>query len=107
MNRVAPRIKKSSRENPEVFRTPEHLSDLAYKNFNELAHRARLTPGTAVYANRMIREEVLTKQELIELRNIMTDETADTTEISREILGSEQTLQWIRDCLEGRIPAVN
>jgi hypothetical protein len=47
----------------------------------------------------MIREEAFSQEELIELRRIMTDETADTTEVSREILAGEATLDWIESVL--------
>ena len=37
--------------------------------------------------------------ELIELKGIMTDQEAPTTEISREILGGDDTLIWIERIL--------
>jgi hypothetical protein len=97
MRTVAPR-KRQLIEKPEVFRTPWQISDFVYEAFNGLAHRAKLTPGTAVYANRMCREESFTRSELIELKQIMTAE-APETEISAEILGRRDTLSWIDSIL--------
>jgi hypothetical protein len=98
MRTVAPR-KHKHRDKPEVFRTPEEISDLVYRNFNELAHKQKLSDGCAIYACRMCREESFTMDELTELKGIMTVPEADTTEISREILGAAETLGWIDSVL--------
>ena|ERR1700751_273263 len=98
MRTVAPRVRKFKETEP-VFRTPEEISDLVYRNFNSLAHQQKLTEGCAIYANRMCREEHFTMDELIELKGIMTDQEAPTTEISREILGGDDTLIWIERIL--------
>jgi hypothetical protein len=98
MRTLAPR-KKRIEGKPPVYRTPEPLSDLVYLSYNQLVHRASLSDGCAVFASRMIREEAFSQEELIELRRIMTDETADTTEVSREILAGEATLDWIESVL--------
>jgi hypothetical protein len=94
MRTLAPRKKKFKEIEP-VYRTPEQLSDLVYLSYNQLVHRASLSDGCPVFASRMIREEHFTVDELLELRRIMTDEEAPTTEISREILGGRETLSWI------------
>jgi hypothetical protein len=93
--KTIPARKRRIQEKPPVYRTPEGISDLVYRNFNTLAHERKLTEGTAIYANRMCREESFTMDELSELKGIMTDEEAPTTEISREILGGRETLSWI------------
>jgi hypothetical protein len=64
MNRtVIPRTHQD-RDKPEVFRTPRKISDTVYEAFNALAHKAKLTEGTAVFASRMCREESFTWDEL-------------------------------------------
>jgi hypothetical protein len=98
MRTVAPRTRQDQ-EKPEVFRTPGRISDTVYEAFNTLAHKAKLVEGTAVYASRMIREESFTRDQLLEIRDIMTLE-APETEISAEILGGPQTLKWIASVLE-------
>jgi len=97
MRTLAPR-KKRIQEKPPVFRTPEEISDIVYRNFNSLAHQQKLTEGTAVFANRMIREESFNKDELRAVAAIITDE-APEAEVSAEILGGEETLAWIEEIL--------
>lgn len=103
MRTIAPR-KNRFQEKPPVFRTPEILSDLVYRNFNELAHRAKLSEGTAIWANRMIREESFNKDELRAIKAIITDESPEA-EVSAQILGSDTMLEWIEEVLSGRVTA--
>jgi hypothetical protein len=63
-----------------------------------LAHREKLSDGTAVYANRMIREEASTKDELLEIKAIMKGDEP-TAELSRQILGDKNTLRWLEGIL--------
>ena len=99
MNRTVTSRKQQSQEKPEVFRTPEKLSDLVYEQFNTLAHKSRLVEGTPTWANRMCRMEAFTREELLELRDLMTDREKPETEISRRILGGTDTLSWIDSVL--------
>jgi hypothetical protein len=102
MNRpIRPRDRRD-KEKEQVFRTPEEISDLAYKNFNTLANKSKLTDGTAHFANRLIREESFSKQELKDVRSIINGEEP-TAEVSGEILGGELTLAWIKDVLDGKV----
>ena len=102
MRTIATSRVRKLRDKEPVFRTPEQLSDLAYQNFNEKAHRAKLTPGTAVFANRLCREESFTKEELLELKAIINGDE-ETAELSAYILGGEETLAWIEGILKGEI----
>ena len=97
MRTVAPR-KKRIQEKPPVYRTPEALSDFVYQNFNSLAHRQKLTEGTAILANRMIREESFSRDELLAIRAIIKGDE-ETAELSGEILGGDETLAWIEEIL--------
>jgi hypothetical protein len=92
----------SNAQKPPVFRTPREISDIVYEASNTLAHKAKLTPGTAVYANRMIREEAFTREELIELRDIMALD-APETEVSKEVLGGRDMLRWVEGIFESRL----
>jgi hypothetical protein len=99
MNRtVIPRTHQDQ-EKPEVYRCPRKISDIVYEAWNQLAHKAKLTEGTAVFSHRMIREEALTREDLLELKAIMTDSENPTTEISSQILGSRHTIAWIDSIL--------
>jgi hypothetical protein len=103
MKTVLPRTPWSD-EKPEVFRCPRKISDAAYEAFNALAHRAKLAPLTAVYANRFCREESFSRAELLEIKTIMTD-NAETSEIDSQILAGAPTLKWIEGILKGEIKA--
>jgi hypothetical protein len=97
--KVKPRVHPLQSTDP-VYRTPVDLSDLVYQTFNSLAHRAKLVDGTAVFASRLIREESLTREELRTLKAIITDESPES-EVSSEILGGQETLDWINSILSG------
>src|ERR1700747_1227633 len=96
--RTIPERKTRRQEKPPENRVPEHLSDLIYRSFNEMAHRSRLTEGTAVFANRMIREESFNREELLAIRAIINGDEP-TAELSGEILGGDNTLIWIERIL--------
>jgi hypothetical protein len=98
--KVKPRVHPFQSTEP-VYRTPVELSDLVYQTFNSLAHRAKLIDGTSVFANRLIREESLTREELRTLKAIITDESPEA-EVSSEILGGQETLDWIESVLNPR-----
>jgi hypothetical protein len=98
MRTITPRTHQDQ-EKPEVYRCPRKISDIAYEAFAQLAHKAKLTEGTSVYAHRLIREEALTLEDLLELKAIMTDGENPTTEISAQILGGRYTLAWIESVL--------
>src|ERR1700693_3893379 len=105
MNRtVIPRTGQDQ-EKPEVYRTPWRVSEETYQAFNQLAHKAKLTEGTAVFAHRLIREEALTRDAILELRAIMTDMENPTTEISAQVLGGTVTLKWVESVLKGETKA--
>jgi hypothetical protein len=106
MNRtlkVKPRIWQNAQKTP-VFRVPREISDTVYEAFNTLAHRARLAEGTAVFANRMIREESFNREELLAIKAIINGDE-EAAGLSGEILGSGATLEWIEAVLAGRIQA--
>src|SRR5258708_40156844 len=98
MKTVKSRIDYAQEKAKPVYRTPWQVSEEAYQAFNQLAHRARLSEGTSVFAHRLIREESFNKEELRELRDLMTDE-APETELSAQILGGKQTLAWLDSVL--------
>jgi hypothetical protein len=98
---VLPR-NRSLKQSVPVFRTPWEISDLAYKNFAEKAHRAKLTGGTAHFANRLIREESFTKEELRALKAIINGDE-ETSSLSGYILGADDTLAWIEAALKGEL----
>lgn len=101
MRTTIPARKRRTPEKPPVYRTPEALSDFVYQNFNSLAHRQKLTEGTAIYANRMCREESFTRDELLAIRAIIKGDE-ETAPLSGEVLGGDETLDWIESILEGR-----
>jgi hypothetical protein len=106
MNRttVAPR-RRQLIEKPEVFRIPWHLSDVVYQSFNSLAHRAKLTPGTADFATRLCREEALARPDLLLLKGIMTG-SEETAALSAEVLGGQEVLDWVSAALSGQVKPV-
>jgi hypothetical protein len=104
MRTIARRVRRLKAAEP-VWRTPPEISDSVYAAFGELAHRAKLTEGTPQWAHRIIREESFTKQELLELEGIINGDL-ETSALSAEILGAEQTLSWIKSALEGEIKPV-
>jgi hypothetical protein len=72
-----------------------------YESYNGLIHRSRVSEGVPTWACRLIREESFTRDELIDLKQIMTDNEAPTTELSFEILGGRPTIAWLNSILSG------
>jgi hypothetical protein len=93
---MEPNVKTRPKQNKTrttLFRVPESLADQAYSAFYTLAHRQKLAESTPAWAHRLIRLEHLSRQDLIELRDLINVEGPQS--ISGRCVGGQMTLDWI------------